>query len=66
MSLNCVKRNGHISRINRDYKPLQYGYEEFYEDNGKNYISIIVFGEKIRKGIYYPFITIEFENIEII
>ena len=66
LSLNCVKRNGHISRLNRNYRPLQYGYEEFYENNGKNYISIIIFGKKIKKGIYYPFITIEFENIEII
>ena len=33
------------------------------KNNGKNYISIIIFG---KKGIYYPFISIEFENIEII
>ena len=37
----------------------------YIKNNGKNYISIIIFGKKIKKGIYYPFITIEFENIEI-
>ena len=66
ISINSVKKNGHISRVNRKYLPLQYGYEEFYVNNEKQYISIIVFGEKIKKGIYYPFITIEFKNIEIV
>lgn len=65
ISWNCVKGNGHIARLNKKYIPTEYGYEEFYEDNGKKYVSIIMFGKKIKKTIYYPFITIQFQKIKI-
>ena len=65
LSWNTVKENGHISRLNKKYKPQEYGYEEFYEDNGKKYVSLILFGNKIRKGLYYPMVTINYENIRI-
>ena len=65
LSWNTVKENGHISRLNKKYKPQEYGYEEFYEDNGKKYVSLILFGNKIRKGLYYPMATLNYENIRI-
>ena len=65
LSWNTVKENGHISRLNKKYKPQEYGYEEFYEDNGKKYVSLILFGNKIRKGLYYPMVTLNYENIKI-
>ena len=65
LSWNTVKGNGHISRLNKKYKPQEYGYEEFYEDNGKKYVSLILFGNKIRKGSYYPIVTLHYENIRI-
>ena len=65
LSWNTVKETGHISRLNKKYKPKEYGYEEFYKDNGKKYVSLILFGNKIRKGSYYPLVTINYENIRI-
>ena len=65
LSWNTVKESGHISRLNKKYKPREYGYEEFYEDNGKKYVTLILFGNKVRKGLYYPMITLNYENIRI-
>jgi hypothetical protein len=65
LSWNCVKQNGHIARLNKKFSPREFGYEEFYEDNNKRYVSIVCFGNKIKKGIYAPFVTIQFENIKI-
>ena len=65
LSWNTVKENGHISRLNKKYKPQEYWYEEFYEDIGKKYVSLILFENKIRKGLYYPMVTLNYENIRI-
>ena len=65
LSWNTVKETGHISRLNKKYKPREYGYEEFYEDNGKKYVTLILFGNKVRKGLYYPMVTLNYENLRI-
>lgn len=65
ISWNCVNKNGHISRLNKKYKINEYGYEEFYEENGKKYISIIFFGKQNCKCNYYPFVTFNYEKIEV-
>lgn len=65
LSWNTVKENSHISRLNKKYTPQEYGYEEFYENNGKKYVSLILFGNKIRTGSYYPLVTLNYENIRI-
>ena len=65
LSWNCVNKNGHICRLNKKYFPCEYGYEEFYEYNNKKYVSIVCFGKKIKKGIYAPFVNIQFKNLVI-
>jgi len=66
ISWNKCRKSGHISSMNKRVKPYEYGYSEFYKDNGKNYISIVVFpgpNNKVKTGIYYPIVTIQYEEM---
>jgi hypothetical protein len=68
LSWNKVRKSGHIARLNKQIIPYQYGYSEFYTDKGNNYISMVVFPkstDKTNTGIYFPIVTIKFEEIEI-
>ncbi len=68
LSWNKVKKSGHIARLNKRIIPYQYGYSEFYTDKGISYVSIVVFPkptDKTNTGIYFPIVTIKFEDIEI-
>jgi hypothetical protein len=68
LSWNKVKKSGHIARLNKQIVPHQYGYSEFYTDKGFNYVSMVVFPkptDKTNTGIYFPIVTIKFEEIEI-
>jgi hypothetical protein len=66
ISWNKCRRSGHISRLNRKIVPYQYGYSEFYTNNGVKYVSILVFtnkNDKTNTGIYYPIVTIKYEEM---
>jgi hypothetical protein len=66
ISWNKCRRSGHISRMNKPINPYQYGYSEFYTDNGNKYVSIIVFTKpncKIKIGVYNPIVTIRYEEM---
>jgi hypothetical protein len=68
ISWNKFRRSGHISRMNKIVNPYQYGYSEFYTDNGNKHVSIIVFtkpNSRIKIGIYYPIVTIRYEEMVI-
>ena len=41
ISWNKCRRSGHLPRMNKKINAYQYGYGEFYTDNGNKYISII-------------------------
>jgi len=70
LSWNKVKKTGHISRMNKDYIPYQYGYDEFYTHNNEKYVTIVFFNRgsrhKINTGIYYPMLTIKYGSIQVI
>jgi hypothetical protein len=54
--------------MNKTVNPYQYGYSEFYTDNGNKHVSIIVFtkpNSRIKIGIYYPIVTIRYEEMVI-
>lgn len=41
------------------------GTKNFTKIMEKKYVSLILFGNKIRKGLYYPMVTLNYENIRI-
>ena len=67
ISTNKVIKTGHISRLNKNVKLQQYGYDEIYKLNGRNYITIAFFTrgnrEIINTGVYYPMFTYSFKEI---
>lgn len=68
ISWNKIKKSGHIARLNRRIIPYQYGYSEFYSDKGIKYVSMVIFPkptDRTNTGIYFPIVTIKFEDIEI-
>jgi hypothetical protein len=70
ISWNKVIKTGHISRMNKEYIPYQYGYDEFYIKNNEKYVTIIFFNRGSRKiintGIYYPMLTIKYKSIQVV
>lgn len=66
---NKIKTNGHISKLNKKVEISEYGYEEFYEDKNINYVSIIFYiknRKTVNIGTYYPYLTIKYDNMEVI
>jgi len=49
VSVNTVKPNGHISRLNKPVIVEEYGYEDIYEEFGKKYFSLVFFYHEKQK-----------------
>jgi len=69
MSWNKVIKSGHISRLNKNITPCEYGYDEFYKHNNEKYVTIIFFtkdkNQRVNTGIYYPMLTIKYKWIKV-
>lgn len=67
VSFNTVKRNGHISRLNKTVTPEEYGYEDIYSDLGKKYFSLVFFyRERQNHGRSSTgLLTIRYENLRV-
>ena len=62
LSWNTVKENGHISRLNKKYKPREYGYEEFYEDEIPHNWQMVIDICNLLKSADIPVQTIDWAH----